>query len=164
MKYDLKKELTEKNMFALQWHGEVTKVLIAGDGEKTEVKNGDVINVAMKQAKELFSYSNLWTFEGDEPVKHNFDEMLKKLALKAAKKAAKTDEAEETGEENDDGEEITADDVDKMKKPELVTALKKLGASFNDQANKTELAGLLKEVLAEKAQVEETGDETGDSK
>jgi len=103
MQYDLKKELTDKSKFALQWHGEDTKVLIAGEGVKTEVKKGDVITVSLNQAKELFSYSNLWTFEGDEPVKHNFNEMLKKLAIKAAKKA-KSEEAgeEEAGDDDED--------------------------------------------------------------
>jgi len=38
-------------------------------------------------------------------------------------------------------------------KKELVSALKNLGATFNDQATKAELSELLKEVIAEKAQV-----------
>lgn len=152
MKYDLKKLLVNDALITLQWHGEDTKVLVRGDGEKTEVKKGDTLKVSVGQARELLNYSYLWTLEGDEPVKHQYNDMLAKLATKAAKKAAKTDKAEETGNDNDndDDEEITADDVDKMKKPELVTALKKLGASFNDQANKAELAGLLKETLAAK--------------
>jgi hypothetical protein len=95
MQYDLKKDLTEKGTFSLQWHGEDTKVLIAGDGVKTEVKKGDVITVDLKQARELLSYSYLWTLEGDQPVKHQYNEMLAKLAAKAAKKA----KSEETGEE-----------------------------------------------------------------
>lgn len=163
MQYDLKKELSDKQTIALQWHGEDTKVLIAGDGVKTEVKTGDVITVSMKQARELFSYSNLWTFEGDKPVKHNFNEMLKKLAAKAAKKdkKSKTEESGDEEEEEEEEEEITADDVDNMKtKKEVVAALKNLGATFNDQATKAELSGLLKEVLAEKAQANTPANET----
>lgn len=152
MQYDLKKDLTDKSMVALKWHGEDTKVLIYGEAEKTEVKKGDVINVSLKQARELLSYSYLWTFDGDEPVKHKYNEMVSKLAAKAARKAKKADDSEEGEEASDDeDEEISADDVDGMKKAEIVTHLKKLGASFNDQATKAELAGLLKDALAEKA-------------
>jgi len=160
MKYDLKKDLTDKSMVALKWHGEDTKVLIYGEAEKTEVKKGDVINVSLKQARELLSYSYLWTFDGDEPVKHKYNEMVAKLAAKEARKAKKADDSEE-GEEagDDDDEEITADDVDGMKKAEIVTQLKKRGASFNDQATKAELAGLLKDVLAEQVD-EETEEES----
>jgi hypothetical protein len=149
MQYDLKKDLTDKTKFNLQWHGEDTKVLIHGDAEKTEVKKGDVINVSLRQARELLSYSYLWTLEGDEPAVHQYNEMLAKMAAKEAK------QADEAGEGNQGDGEITADDVDGMKKTELVTALRKLGASFNDQANKAELAELLKEVLAEKAKADE---------
>lgn len=149
MKYDLKKDFTDKSEFALQWHGDDTKVLIHGDGEKTVVKTGDVITVCLKQARELLSYSYQWTLEGDEPAKHQYNDMLAKMAAKQAKQADETD----AGDQGDG--EITADDVDGMKKAELVTALRKLGASFNDQALKPELAELLKEVLAEKARADE---------
>jgi len=162
MKYDLKKDLTDKSMVALKWHGDDTKVLIYGEAEKIEVKKGDVINVSLKQARELLSYSYLWTFDGDEPVKHKYNEMVAKLAAKEAKKAKKADESEE-GEEagDDDDEDITADDVDGMKKAEIVTQLKKRGASFNDQATKAELAGLLKDVLSDQADGEtEEADES----
>lgn len=160
MQYDLKKELTDKSKFNLQWHGEDTKVLIYNDAEKTEVKKGDVISVSLKQAHELLSYSYLWTLEGDQPVKHQYNDMLIKMAAKAAKKA-KADETEE-GEETEEEEEVDVEKIDGMKKAELVSALKKQGVSFNDQATKAELAGLLKEVLAEKAQTEteEATDET----
>jgi len=162
MQYDLKKELTEKSKFNLQWHGEDTKVLIYGEAEKTEVKKGDVIGVSMKQAHELLSYSHLWTLEGDQPVKHQYNEMLIKLAAKAAKKAAKADETEDGEGGEDEDEEIDVEAIDSMKKAELVTALKKQGVSFNDQATKAELASLLKEVLAEKAQAETEDGEGGE--
>lgn len=149
MKYDLKKDFTDNSKFSLQWHGDDTKVLMHGDGAKTEVKTGDVISVCLKQARELLSYSYLWTLEGDEPAKHQYNDMLAKMAAKQAKAADETDEG------NQGDGEITADDVDGLKKAELVTALRKLGASFNDQALKPELAELLKEVLAEKAKADE---------
>ena len=161
MQYDLKKELTDKSKFNLQWHGEDTKVLIYGDAVKTEVKKGDVISVSLKQAHELLSYSHLWTLEGDQPVKHQYNEMLTKLATKAAKKAKKAEETEEGEEVEEEDEEIDVESIDGMKKADLVTALRKQGVSFNDQATKAELASLLKEVLAEKAQTE-TEEETGE--
>ncbi len=152
MKYDLKKELKDKSAIALQWHGDDTKVSIYGKPGKTEVKKGDVIKVNLKQARELLSYSYLWTLEGDEPVKHGYDEMMAKLG---AKQAAQ-------GEEDGDAEEVVdINDVDKMKKPAIITALKKIGATFNDQSTAKELALLLKDAIAAKNAPEvKEGDET----
>jgi len=147
MQYDLKKDINDGTKVAVQWHGEETKVLIAGDAGKTIVKKGDVLSVTIKQAKELLSYSHLWTLEGDRPVKHAYDEAMTKLAKKKAKK-----EVTEQGEE-DSGKELDINDLnpDEMEKPALVAALKKLAVTFNDRQGKEKLAILLKEVIAEKS-------------
>lgn len=139
MKYDLKKELEDKTMVEVQWHGEPTRVLVNGDAEKTEVKTGDVLKLTRKQAAELLGYSSLWTFEGDVPTPQPYRENLKRLAQK--KTAGATGEEETV---------LTPAAVAKMNKKQLHTELKKLGATFNDQATNDELKALLTEALEEK--------------
>lgn len=153
MKYDLKRDIADETLVALQWHGEDTKILIAGQGEKTEVAKGDIINVSLKQAKELLSYSHLWTLDGDKPTKHAYDTAMAKLAKKAKKSEPVEDEQEPETDKEIDLEEI---DADKMNKKEIVSTLKRLGVSFNDRAGQDKLAILLKEEIEARKAAAET--------
>lgn len=141
MQYDLKKTLEDKATVNVQWHGEPTRVLVRGEGEKTEVKTGDVLTVDRKQAAELLGYSPLWTLEGDTPTKQPYMENWKRLGQKKKESVAGTEEVTE----------LTPAALGKMNKTQLQTELKKLGATFNDQATKEELKSLLTEALEEKA-------------
>jgi hypothetical protein len=132
--YDLKNELAEKALVALEWHGDDTKVLIHGDAEKTAVEKGSVIEVTLRQARELLAYSHLWTLEGDKPLQHAYDANMARLAKVARKQASVTG---------------TTAAPEKMDRKAIIKSLKKLRVTFNDKASVEELAGLLKEKLAE---------------
>ena len=132
MQYDLKKTLEDKAKVNLQWHGEPTRVLVRGQGEKTVVNTGDVLTVDKKQAAELLGYSPLWTLEGDTPTPQPYMENLKRLAEKKVEAPA-----------GDEEKELTPAAVEKMNKKQLQAELKKLGATFNDQASNADLKELL---------------------
>ena len=139
MQYDINKELREKSKVVLTWHGDDTTVLLDGEREKRPVPKGSDLKVSMEQARCLLRYSNLWTLKGDEPVKHPFDEMMAGR-LKAEQRAAKAEPQEE--------QMPTATEVESMEKAEIVATLRKLNASFNDQASAEELRGLLSELTS----------------
>lgn len=150
MQYDVNKVLADNTQVELQWHGEDTRVLVHGEGEKTEVKNGGKLTVSRKQAAELLGYSPLWTLAGDEPTKQPYLENLKRVAANAGKKGKQTAPGAEA--ETD----LSESSIAKMNKTQLKKELKKLGATFNDEATNDELRDLLTEVLAEK---QEAGEE-----
>ena len=145
MQYDAKKVLEDKATVELEWHGEPTRVLVYGQGEKTEVKTGGKLSVSRKQAVELLGYSPLWTLAGDTPVKQPYMENWKRLA----KNVGKNKKENAPGAEKET--ELTESAIAKMSKKDLKAELKKLGATFNDEASNDELRGLLTETLAEKA-------------
>ena len=140
MQYDLKKTLEDKAKVNVQWHGEPTRVLVRGQGEKTEVNTGDVLTVDKKQAAELLGYSPLWTLEGDVPTPQPYLENLKRLNEKKVEAPA-----------GDEEKELNPAAVEKMNKKQLQAELKKLGATFNDQATNPELKELLLETLEAQA-------------
>ncbi len=145
MKYDLNK-IVDETTVKLQWHGESTKVLIDGQGEKTDVNTGDVLEVSVKQAKELLKYSYLWTLEGDKPLAHPYDKVAVPNSIKTT--------AKETSEEDLESEEVDLDTINFEDKKQVIAGLKMLKATFNDRLGVKKLAELLKELIEEKKQSE----------
>jgi len=167
MQYEVDKVL-EEGKVKLQWHGEPTRVLLdKKDGQKTEVATGDVVEVSVTRAKWLLQYSDLWTLEGDEPIEQPFREARKAAAIEEAKRAAKldkkatmstkkaeADEDEEPEEEDEDRdvridvEELTPDMVKRLRKPELIEALRQLEID-SEGLNVSEMKELLVDALTE---------------
>lgn len=178
--YNIKEELKDDRIVKLQWHGAPTRVLIQGDGEKTEVDTGDVIEVSVKQAAELLHYDSKWTKEGDQPVISEFDKQQKKLrdeqskiAQKAAKDAAKrakgesSEAAAEAGEGDDDEDDDAPIDIatlnpEAMSKDEIVLTLKKLEVTVNSRQGEEKLRELLVETINEKKAELEKAAEAGE--
>ncbi len=138
MQYDLKKELMDKGTIDVQWHGEPTKVLVDGESEKREVPTNGVLKVGLLQAKTLLSYSPLWTLKGDKPTEQPYMNRFGKNA--PSKKNKKTDK--------ESGEQVNKK-VEEFTREEIIEALKKAEATFNDAAETEELRELLVEAQAE---------------
>lgn len=147
MQYDLNKVLINNKTIVLRWHGEATKVLLQGDSEKTEVNTEDTLKVSLKQAYELLNYSYLWTLKDDQPVVHQYNEMLKRLG-------------DETASEEVSTQEIVGDaNVDELDRDGVIAALKKINATFNPAQSTVNLLGLLKDLIKEKAAAPEVTDD-----
>lgn len=178
MKYDLDK-LAKDSTIALTWHGDDTRVLIDGEGEKRVVKTGETIEVSVEQGKALLKYSHKWTLEGDKPEEQPFeraqkaaverqDAIMRRRVAQKAKKAAKgADDASEDATEGEGDEDVlvplTEADVDAMEtKKEVLSALKVREVKANKNAGLDELKSLLKENLTADApaDTEGAGDET----
>lgn len=172
------RELSEKAKIRLQWHGDQTRVLLKGEGEKTDVNQGDVIEVCEEQARELLSYSDLWTLEGEKPVEQPWRKAQHEAAVrmgaeakarvKAKAKAEKVEKTEDADESEDDKEPeievLTEADVDLMSnKKDVSAALKARKVAHNSRgASLDELKALLKETLAAESASTETSTEDAD--
>lgn len=165
MRYNLD-ELEKDSTIELTWHGEDTRVLIEGEGEKRHVKTGDTIEISLEQAKILLRYSHKWTLKGDEYVEQPFERAQKAaherqdaiMRRRLAKKGKKTDESEdEAGSEAESAPHIDAKllneaDIDAMEtKKEILAVFKELDLKVNKNASLDELKVVLKEKLAEVA-------------
>lgn len=164
MQYNLD-QLAKDSTVKLTWHGEDTRVLVDGEGEKRDVKAGDTLEVSVEQAKTLLKYSHKWTLEGDTPIEQPFEKAQKaaherqaaimKKRLARRMNAGKPESAE-GAEESTDGEgaedavmPLTEADVDAMDtKKEILAALKARKVKANKNADVSELKSLLKENLA----------------
>lgn len=158
MGYEIPKDLKDERTVEVEWHGADTRVMIDGDGVKTDVKKGDVITVSIKQAKALLVYDRNWTFAGDKPKEHAFDkeqERRLKEQDKLAKKARKGNKAEAENNDDDDDEnepeeiDIESLNPEAMSREEIINALKGLGVNHNNRTGEDKLRGLLTEVIAE---------------
>lgn len=169
MQYNTKELLEDKEQLELTWHGEPTRVLVRGQGEKTEVPTGGTLTVSRAQAVELLKYSPLWTLAGDKPQKQPYMQaqaaalkaqeaelqQQRKLSL-ARLKSAKTTEAPQVNEPFKPDMEpvlaiLTQGDVDAMKtKKQVVNALKERKATFNESVSLPELKVVLLEREAER--------------
>jgi len=133
MQYDLK-TIGESALVKLMWHGAPTRVLVHGEGVKRDVGTGDVIEVTLKQARELLSMSRLFTLDGDKPVKQASPLVI----------------PEKTDEEGNKVVSLNVEAAEKLDtKKEVIEALKTLGVAFNDALSKKELKVLLIENLKE---------------
>jgi hypothetical protein len=160
MGYEISKDLKDERTVEVEWHGADTRVMIDGDGVKTDVKKGDVITVSIKQAKALLVYDRNWTFAGDKPKEHAFDKeqerRLKeqdKLAKKARKGSVDTQNTQDDDSSDDDEPEVIdleALNPETMSKDEVVNTLKALGVSHNSRTGEEKLKGLLIETITEK--------------
>lgn len=174
----LNKELVEKSSVKVKWHGEeATRVLVRGDAEKTVVKPGGVFVVTKEQAKELLTYSHLFTLENQEPVDHPFDReqaRLRKVSKEKAAAPAKPSKAKEEpkkpAEEGSEGDKVLSrEEVAAFKKASDVSeVLTGMGVEHNPKAKVSELKALLAEKLEpvwkdmEAAESEEDEDEDSD--
>ena len=142
MQYDLK-ELAQDQIVTMVWHGEPTRVLVRGEGEKREVKKGDELEVSVKQARELLKYSPDWTLSGDKPVDQPY-RAAQKAAVEA--KAPKAKKAEKKA-----APALTKEAVEAAKTKEDVLALCKAHKiKVNDNASVDELKAVLLDELKEK--------------
>jgi len=151
MKYDVSKDLVEETTVKLEWHGDDTRVFLRrGDGEKTAVKKGDVVEVTVEKARQLVKYSNLWTLEGDEPVRHAFDALQAELAKEGNKKR-RGKKGSAPNPMKDEVKVLTPAEVKKLRnKGEVVKAFASLEVTVNDKATRPELEALYKETYEEK--------------
>lgn len=117
MNRDWKKLEQPDKKVKIQWHGDQTRVRLNGAAEKSIVNRGDVVEVTAKQARHLFNYSPLWTFEGEMPaelprkINHERKEGLidaPKGGLK--KEKADTEAAAATADDKEPDEEADPDD------------------------------------------------------
>lgn len=133
MQYDLK-TIGNQSLVKLMWHGAPTRVLVHGEGEKRDLNTGEVIEVSLKQARELLSMNRLFTLDGDKPVKQ-----ASPLVIPETK-----------DEEGNKVVVMTSEVAEGLNtKKEVVEALKNLGVSFNDALSKNDLKVLLIETLKE---------------
>lgn len=126
MQYDLK-TLSDETTVKLEWHGEPTMVLIKGEGAKTPVEKGDVLEVCLSQAKELLRYSHLWTLEGDKPVKHGYEKAM--ADIRAKESANSKEKAKKADEE----------------RAEVIAKLEELNVEFDESLSTKKLQGILEE-------------------
>lgn len=161
MGYEISQDLKDNRTVEVEWHGADTRVMIDGDGEKTDVKTGDVITVSIKQAKALFVYDRNWTFAGDKPKEHAFDkeqarrlkeqDKLAKKARKGSKSDTENTEADDDDNDNEPQEiDIESLNPEAMSREEIVNVLKALGVNHNNRAGEEKLRELLIETIAEK--------------
>lgn len=135
-------DFTSSQMVELQWHGDDTRVLFQGEGEKRDVKKGEVVSVTVEDAKRLVRYSSLWTKKGDKPVKQPFVDRRKRMLS--------ADEQIQNARNLSHGDpEYTVEMVDKMKdKEEIMKHLRTLHQTFNKRAETEDLKALLRDVVA----------------
>lgn len=140
MQYDLK-NIGQSALVKLMWHGAPTRVLVHGEGVKRDVGTGEIIEVTLKQARELLSMSRLFTLDGDKPVKQASPLVI----------------LEKTDEEGNKVVSLNVEAAEKLgTKKEVVEALKTLGVAFNDALSKNELKVLLVENLKEQESAAKT--------
>lgn len=150
--YNLNKVFSEENLVELQYHGRDTRVLFEGEGEKREVKAGDIVEVSTKQAKQLLAYSRDWTLKGDKPVEHEFDKAqarLREQMNKDAKKAQKGGKEDESSDDDNEDFDVLLLNPEKMDKKEILAALKKMEVTANNRHGEDKLRELLVESIQE---------------
>lgn len=131
-----RKEIGERTLVKIKWHGEPTRVRINGQHEKVEVPTGGVIEVEVEQARQLISMYRQFTLEGDE--------LMKQPKTPAAPSAKEKEEAKKSG-------LLSLEDIEKLeKKADVVAALKARGIKHNATgASVKELKDLLIEAVKE---------------
>ena len=158
--YDFDK-VKKENKLSLKWHGEPTLVALVKGEAKVAVNTGDVVEVTESIAKELLTYSSMWTLKNDAPVVHPYMMTYKKalearsarqvaLAKKASKKKGETAPAAPADDKKLAPEALTEADVDLMDtKKAVLEALLARGIKANKNATLDELKAVLKDKLAE---------------
>ena len=131
-----RKDIGERALVKIKWHGEPTRVRINGQHEKVDVPTGGVIEVEVEQARQLVSMYRQFTLEEDA--------LMKQPKTPAALSAKEKAEAKKTG-------ALTLEDVEAMtKKNEIMAALKAREVKFNAVGATTEeLKNLLREAVKE---------------
>jgi hypothetical protein len=164
--YNVNKLFSAENLVKLEYHGIDTRVLFEGEGEKRDVKAGDVVEVSTKQAKQLLAYSRDWTLKGDKPVEHEFDkaqarlrEQMNKDAKKAQKERSGEKSEDESNDEDDEDFDVLLLNPEKMDKKEILAALKKMEVTANNRHSEEKLRGLLVESIQEWKDTQEAGKE-----
>lgn len=133
MQYNLQKDLVEKTKAKVQWHGAPTRVLVHGESQKRSIATGDTLSVTVKQARELLTYSPLWTLDGDEPSPQPY----------------RNRDVATVQEEEKEVEVTNENDAPKLTEKEQVMAdLRALNVTFNDAASTDELKQLLADALS----------------
>lgn len=141
-----RKDIGERALVKIKWHGEPTRVRINGQHEKVDVPTGGVIEVEVEQARQLVSMYRQFTLEEDT--------LMKQPKTPTAPSAKDKAEAKKTG-------LVTLEDAEKLeKKAEIVAALKARGVKHNATGTSAEeLKSLLIETIKAETPAEPEGDE-----